>query len=177
LAVGPGRGHYRVGPVAQLRVGELSTPLAAEFQRRWQRAAGGAVGARAVMLLHSVEAIGELLAEPGLVAGPPAAAPAPVRPGVGVGWVDGPRGLLVHRYEVSDAGIVTAATILTPTAQNESWLAGLLHRAVSADADSDALEAAVREADPCLPCAAAPPGAMGLVLEEVTFGQTAVGGH
>ncbi|MCL2783150.1 MAG: nickel-dependent hydrogenase large subunit, partial [Propionibacteriaceae bacterium] len=35
VALGPQKGQYRTGPVAQLRVGRLSTPLAAAAQMRW----------------------------------------------------------------------------------------------------------------------------------------------
>ncbi|HEX7661736.1 MAG TPA: hypothetical protein VF444_19880, partial [Pseudonocardiaceae bacterium] len=89
--------------------------------------------------------------------------------GVGVGWVDGPRGLLVHRYATAADGRLTGATLLTPTAQNEVWLAELLRQAAETtpDALEPGLEAAIREADPCLPCSSAPPGAMGVRVETV----------
>lgn len=85
---------------------------------------------------------------------------------VGVGWVDGPRGLLVHRYVAGGDGLLRAATILTPTAQNEPWLADLLRAAVARSAAAGALERAVREADPCLPCTAAPLGTMRLTVTD-----------
>jgi NAD-reducing hydrogenase large subunit len=89
---------------------------------------------------------------------------------VGVGWSDGARGLLVHRYAVTADQLLAEATILTPTAQNEPWLAHLLARAVGASAagqvTSAALEAAIRAGDPCLPCTDAPPGAMPLIIDD-----------
>lgn len=164
VALGPERGRYRVGPVAQLNIGPLTTPLAADLQTRWT-AHRGATAARSVLLVHALEVIGELLGRPELTS---AAAPAAVTlaDGVGVGWVDGPRGLLVHRYEAR-AGRLVAATILTPTVQNEAWLAEMLTQVTQDAANPDAtaaLESAVREADPCLPCSSAQPGTMGLVL-------------
>jgi NAD-reducing hydrogenase large subunit len=83
--------------------------------------------------------------------------------------VDGARGLLVHRYRVDEASRVDQALVLTPTAQNEYWLSRLLVAALTGPAGADelALEEAVREADPCLPCAAAPPGHMGLEIKTV----------
>jgi len=170
VALGPDLGGYRVGPVAQLRVGVLSTPMAAEFQRDWLRAAPRTQAARAITTLHLVEDIAGLLASPDLL-GDDLMAPLPASPqgGTGVGWVDGSRGLLVHRYAASASGEVTSATILTPTAQNERWLAQLLRDAVEHSADMTGVaEEAIRQADPCLPCVTAPAGHMGLVIDTVT---------
>jgi NAD-reducing hydrogenase large subunit len=166
LKLGQEQGCYRVGPVAQLRVGELRTPLAAELQRAWRNGGGDAFSARAIMTLHCVEAIGQLLECPEQGAIQTKAA---LRGGVGVGWVDGVRGLLVHRYEVSSDLAVAKALILTPTAQNEPWLGKLLRQAADSPAESltQELEAAIREADPCLPCTAAPAGRMGVSVQNV----------
>ena len=183
-AVGPDRGAYRVGPVAQLRVAtHLSTAVAESARERWAVAMGGAEWARAVVALHAAEVIQDLLSRPDVVG---ECLVAPVVPGrvvsggsakVVSGWVDGARGLLVHTYRVADEGRLTDATITTPTAQNEGWLAALLLAAAS-DHDICAksiearppaglmgtMEAAVREADPCLPCSSLPVGRMGLKL-------------
>jgi len=173
VALGPGKGAYRVGPVAQLRVGQLTTPLARELQNEWLRLGGDAEAARAIMTLHCVEAIAGLVGafesfDGDLVTPLPGA----TAPGVGVGWVDGARGLLVHVYKVDQAGIVSTATILTPTAQNEPWLAELLRTAAGRAEGEDrlAMEQAIREADPCLPCAMVPVGSMGLVVDTVSDG-------
>ncbi|MCL2470222.1 MAG: nickel-dependent hydrogenase large subunit [Propionibacteriaceae bacterium] len=177
--LGSGSGAYRVGPVAQLRVGVMPTPVAASFQQMWRQSGGGAASARAVVTVHAVEAIAWLLGTPGLDEGPvrtdwssdlPAA--------VGVGWVDGARGLLVHRYSTTENSRVAAATILTPTAQNEPWLGELLRAAVGDTTGDEAragLEEAIHEADPCLPCSSAPAGAMDLVVDTVSA-STAVKG-
>lgn len=173
VALGQDRGSYRVGPVAQLRIGRLTTPVAADLQARWFEVGGGARAARAVMTVHSSEAIGQLLDQDALCSG---TLTRPVagfdRAAVGVGWVDGPRGLLVHRYATSADGTVVEATILTPTAQNEPWLAELLRSVADGEpvdlhATGFDMEDAIREADPCLPCSSAPAGAMGLLVETV----------
>lgn len=170
IALGHKNGRYRVGPVAQLRVGELCTPIAARLQARWLAAGGDAGGARAIMSVQAIEAIMELLQLPELVSGE-VSIPVPDQAAnaVGVGWADGPRGLLVHRYQVGEDGRLVSAQILTPTAQNEPWLAELLTAAAAADGSAAAagLEDAVREADPCLPCSSAPVGAMGLQVDTV----------
>jgi NAD-reducing hydrogenase large subunit len=187
VSLGPLAGGYRVGPVSQLRIGPLTTPLAAGLQADWAAVVGsrpsgsrpsgsrpsGARAARAVITAHCVEVIAGLLADDVLTTGDPQrAADGFDRPGTGVGWADGPRGLLVHRYATDGSGTVTQVTILTPTAQNERWLAELLLEAVAGetggvDAGQTALEDAVREADPCLPCSSAPVGGMGLQVRSV----------
>jgi NAD-reducing hydrogenase large subunit len=168
MALGPDNGRYRVGPVAQLRVGELTTPIAAELQATWLAGGGDAAGARAIMTVHAVEAIIALL-ETGEFGSGEVAVPVAgfASDAVGVGWVDGPRGLLVHRYQTGADGRLASAQILTPTAQNEPWLADLLLAAASGSTSALDLEDAVREADPCLPCSSAPVGGMGLQVDTV----------
>ena len=92
----------------------------------------------------------------------PYSTPAVVADGVGIGLIDGPRGLLIHHYEVVH-GLLQDCKILSPTAQNESWLAQLLTRS---NGDPLAIERAIRAADPCLPCTAAPPGKMAIEIVE-----------
>ncbi|CAN5210362.1 Ni/Fe hydrogenase subunit alpha [soil metagenome] len=175
---GPGAGGYRVGPVAQLRAPvRLPTPLAEAARQRWVGAGvggeGGAAWARAVVTLHVVEAIEELLRRPRLVAGPVLVTGGGPPRSQASGWVDGARGLLVHTYRTDGSGALSAATITTPTAQNEAWLAGVLTHLVHEDGPIDPggvpperlrapLEAAVRMADPCLPCTSQPSGRMGV---------------
>lgn len=165
VALGPERGGYRVGPTAQLRVGTLGTPLAAMLQDHWLRSGGDAAGARAVITLHAMEVIADLLSAGQAVIGESRVAVTPPSAGVGVGVVDGPRGLLIHRYLSGADGRLEKAVILTPTAQNEFWLAELLGQA-AATAQLDGLEQAIRDADPCLPCSSAPAGAMGLQVDD-----------
>jgi NAD-reducing hydrogenase large subunit len=185
-ALGSKAGGYRVGPVAQLRVGKLPTPMAAKFQQEWLQVGGDALAARAVILLHCIEAIGDLL-ESDVIQGGDVPLKSRVGleladghpelsgTGIGVGWVDGARGLLVHRYVAAADGSMQDATILTPTAQNEYWLCELLRTAANSKAEDvyPLLEEAIREADPCLPCVLAPVGKMGLLVQT----QTPVGGE
>jgi len=173
VPLGAGRGAYRVGPVAQLRVGPVPTPLAAQMQAAWRQGTGGAASARAIIVVHAVEVVRAMLESPELTAGETTTPwPAVLPAGIGIGWVDGARGLLVHRYAAASDGRVAAATILTPTAQNEPWLDDLLRAAGAPDGDSAGdLEDAIREADPCLPCSSVPPGTMDLVVEVVPTDQ------
>lgn len=116
--------------------------------------------AQAKSLLDSLDAIGELLKGPLAKPGEGVALDA-THDGSGVGLVDGPRGLLVHHYTVED-GVLVRCEILSPTAQNEPWLAAMLSRAYREGAGAEAMELAVRAADPCLPCTQAPPGMMNI---------------
>ena len=81
------------------------------------------------------------------------------RPGVGHGVSEAPRGLLYHRYEIDDAGLIKSALIVPPTSQNQGAIEDDLTRVVVADGglDDAALttmcERAIRNYDPCISCA------------------------
>lgn len=151
---------YRVGPLsrARFRAAGTTDPFLAQV----------------LSVADSIDALSELRRSlDGAERGTSSRIAAPVGAGRGVGIVDGPRGLLMHEYVADEAGTVTSARILTPTAQNEGWLAGML-RASLAAASGDEREAwaesAIRAADPCLPCTSAPEGGMGIRLEEHAAG-------
>ena len=81
------------------------------------------------------------------------------RPGVGHGVSEAPRGLLYHRYEIDEAGLVKAAVIVPPTAQNQAAIEDDLTRVVLSDngLDDAALtamcERTIRNYNPCISCA------------------------
>ena len=72
---------------------------------------------------------------------------------------EAPRGLLYHRYEIDEAGLVKAAVIVPPTSQNQAAIEDDLVRVVMADGglDDAALtamcERTIRNYDPCISCA------------------------
>ncbi|ULE33400.1 Ni/Fe hydrogenase subunit alpha [Mycobacterium sp. IDR2000157661] len=84
----------------------------------------------------------------------------PARAGVGHGVSEAPRGLLYHRYEIGHDGLVRAATIVPPTAQNqaaiEHEMAGIVsaNLAVGDEALTTLCERAIRNHDPCISCSA-----------------------
>jgi sulfhydrogenase subunit alpha len=84
----------------------------------------------------------------------------PARAGVGHGVSEAPRGLLYHRYRIDDDGLVSAATIIPPTSQNQAAIEADLARLVSDnlsldDAALTALcEQLIRSYDPCISCSA-----------------------
>ena len=83
----------------------------------------------------------------------------PARPGVGHGVSEAPRGLLYHCYEIDGDGLIAAADIVPPTAQNQAAIEDDLSRVVVAgesldDAALTAMcERAIRNYDPCISCA------------------------
>lgn len=113
--------------------------------------------ARAVELLHAMAEAVDLVD----AYERPAVGAAPWRPRAGVAaWAtEAPRGLLFHRYEVDDAGLVRRAQIVPPTSQNQAAiehdLAGFAPSVLSlphADA-THRLEQLIRSYDPCISCA------------------------
>jgi len=82
-----------------------------------------------------------------------------VRAGVGHGCTEAPRGILYHRYEIDEAGLVRSATIVPPTAQNqpqiEADLAAFAPRLLDLSQEEMTLrcEQLIRNYDPCISCA------------------------
>ena len=71
-----------------------------------------------------------------------------------------PRGLLYHRYRIDEQGLITSATIVPPTAQNQAAIETDLARLVQANLHLDdhtlthLCEQAIRNHDPCISCSA-----------------------
>lgn len=84
---------------------------------------------------------------------------AEIKAGVGHAITEAPRGILYHRYEVDDAGLIVKATITPPTSQNQPQIEDDLRMMVPGmlDLNDDELdrrcEQAVRNYDPCISCA------------------------
>lgn len=82
------------------------------------------------------------------------------RAGIGHGVSEAPRGLLYHRYRIGEDGLISAATIVPPTSQNQAAIEADLARLVSRnlslnDAALTALcEQLIRSYDPCISCSA-----------------------
>ena len=78
--------------------------------------------------------------------------------GVGFGGTEAPRGLLFHRYEIGRDGLVTNATIMPPTSQNQLTIETDLRQFTESHMDlpDDQLtwqcEQVVRNYDPCISC-------------------------
>ncbi|TDV44134.1 Ni/Fe hydrogenase subunit alpha [Actinophytocola oryzae] len=113
---------------------------------------------RAVETVHAIDEALRIIA----AYDPPSAAcvDVPPRAGVGHGVTEAPRGLLYHRYRLTEDGTIADATIVAPTAQNQPAIEEDLHHVVQAalNLDDHALahlcERAIRNYDPCISCSA-----------------------
>jgi sulfhydrogenase subunit alpha len=91
---------------------------------------------------------------------PPSAPFVDVAVGPGIGWAatEAPRGLLYHRYEIDDQGVILSAQIVPPTAQNQPTIESDLRRFVADNLHlgRDELELrceqSIRNYDPCISC-------------------------
>lgn len=82
------------------------------------------------------------------------------RAGIGYGCTEAPRGILWHRYEINNSGLVTCATIIPPTSQNQARIEEDLRFSIESfglDQSDEALrlysESIIRNYDPCISCA------------------------
>lgn len=82
------------------------------------------------------------------------------RRGVGYGCTEAPRGMLWHRYETDDQGLIRVARIVPPTSQNQARIEQDLRHSLEAfglnrsDADLRFFgETVIRNYDPCISCA------------------------
>jgi coenzyme F420-reducing hydrogenase alpha subunit len=157
-----GRRHL-TGPLARYTLNyNTLTPLA----QQTARAAGlgtacrnpfRSIVVRAVEVVYAVEEALRIIDDYQRPARPFVAVEA--RPGVGHGVSEAPRGLLYHRYEIDEAGLIKAAVIVPPTSQNQAAIEDDLARVVVADGglDDAALtamcERTIRNYDPCISCA------------------------
>ncbi|MEI7715141.1 MAG: Ni/Fe hydrogenase subunit alpha [Mycobacterium sp.] len=156
-------GRYLTGPLARYCLNSSAlSPIAA------QAAAAAGLSAecrnpfrsiivRAVEVVYAIEEALRIIGDYQRPARPFVDVPA--RAGVGHGASEAPRGLLYHRYEIDSAGLVSAATIIPPTSQNqaaiEADLAGVVSDNLALDdaALTALCERVIRSYDPCISCA------------------------
>lgn len=180
--LGPEQGWYRVGPLARVQNCDfIDTPLAEAERQAFVAHGGGALvnatlayhWARTIEVLHCVEVIERLLADPDLRSGERMAGGERRRGGVGV--IEAPRGTLIHDYEVGDDDLVTRCNLIVSTTHNNRAMNEAV-RVVAEEAFDgreltegllNRIEVAVRAYDPCLSCATHALGRMPLdvVLE------------
>ncbi|MCI0446033.1 nickel-dependent hydrogenase large subunit, partial [bacterium] len=81
------------------------------------------------------------------------------RQATGFGCTEAPRGILYHRYQMDDDGIILNAKIVPPTSQNQKRIENDLRQFVAkyVNLPEDKLrtycEQAIRNYDPCISCA------------------------
>jgi coenzyme F420-reducing hydrogenase alpha subunit len=156
-------GSYHVGPMARYSLNHAQ--LSPRAIRTAHDAGLGRVCTnpfksiivRAVEMVHACESALEIIRdyeppeEPALEVAP--------RSATGHGVSEAPRGLLYHRYDLDDEGLIADAHIVPPTSQNQLSIEDDLRAYVPqyAHLDDDRLqwelEQAIRNYDPCISCA------------------------
>jgi NAD-reducing hydrogenase large subunit len=173
-------GMYRVGPLARLNVAtHAGTPLADRELREFKQRSRGSVSesfhyhlARLIEILHALERIEELLADPEILSDR-VLTRALLNRTRGIGVCEAPRGTLFHDYEVDETGLMLRANLLIATSQNNLALNQAVEQAARrfvnpAHLDQGALnrvEATVRCFDPCLSCSTHAIGHMPMLFE------------
>jgi sulfhydrogenase subunit alpha len=157
------RGPYLVGPLARYNLNfEQLSPLAQDAAR----AAGlpavcrnpfQSIVVRAIETLYACDEALRIIEgyevpnRPFVEVQPHAA--------TGFACTEAPRGILYHRYDIDDNGLITDAKIVPPTSQNQKTIEGDLRQFVTRNINlpKDKLtwqcEQVVRNYDPCISCA------------------------
>ena len=175
-------GIYRVGPLARLNVvDQLGTEAAdqelAEYRARLGRYPNSSFHyhwARLIEIVHCIDMVEELLADPGIL-GSDVRARAAINRTEGVGVSEAPRGTLFHHYKVDQDGIVQWVNLVIATghnnlAMNRSVAQVAKHYVKGADVREGALnrvEAVIRTYDPCLSCSTHAVGQMPMQVDIV----------
>ena len=159
-----GASPYLTGPLARFAINaDRLSPLAAEAARSAGLVAPvtnpyDAIVVRSVELVEACDVALRLVDayEPP----DPPAATVVVRAAQGSGATEAPRGLLLQQYTVGADGLIERARLVPPTSQNQLSIEADLARVAGAHVDDPdevlaaACEAAVRNHDPCISCAA-----------------------
>ncbi|HEV2169647.1 MAG TPA: Ni/Fe hydrogenase subunit alpha [Candidatus Binatus sp.] len=158
-----GHGSYLVGPLARFNLNFDKLP---DVAQQVARECGLAVPCRnpfrgivvrAVELVFACWEALRIIEEYRQPAAP--YAEAPVRAGSGCAITEAPRGILYHRYEIDDQGLIRFAKIVPPTSQNQKRIEDDLWHFVPQIANRAAeevtwkCEQAIRNYDPCISCA------------------------
>ncbi|AJC71292.1 hydrogenase [Thermococcus guaymasensis DSM 11113] len=156
---------FFVGSLARLLLkSEMLTPEAKRlFEEHREKLATGYVSynnlAQAIELVYALEKANEIaktLLDRGIEG-----ENVPVEPkeGEGIGYVEAPRGVLIHHYRTDSDGKIAYSNIITPTALNHAMMevslleeARKLYGEVDEQAMIHCLEETVRAFDPCISC-------------------------
>ena len=140
----------RLSPLARQVLADsgLALPLRNPFH---------AIVARSVEILHATDEAIRIIDR--YDPPPLPAMPVTVRAGTGMACTEAPRGILYHRYEVAEDGVIREAKIVPPTSQNqrriEEDLRAYVPRVLDLPNKQAALgcERVIRCYDPCISCA------------------------
>ena len=157
------RGSFHVGPLARFNMNhEKLTPLAKATAAQCGidapvRNPFRSIIVRAVELVFACEEALRLIEQ--YEPPPQAWTRYQRRAGTGMAATEAPRGLLYHRYTIDENGLILAAKIVPPTAQNlkrvEDDLWGYLPQILDTPVEEITwrAEQAIRNYDPCISCA------------------------
>ena len=160
----PGEQPYLVGPLARVNLcHDRLPPLARRAAESCGldfplRLSAQSIVARAIEIAAAFEEA-VAIADDAVAEISPCCIDYEPRPGVGCHATEAPRGLLYHRYEIGADGLISHASIVPPTSQNqaqiESDLKAMLPAALALDdaAATHACERLIRDYDPCISCA------------------------
>jgi F420-non-reducing hydrogenase large subunit len=158
---------FRVGPLARLNVNErIDTPWAQAELEIYRQACGYPAHAtllyhyaRVIETVHAWERARQLLADPEIT-DPKVWAALQARAGIGIGVIEAPRGTLVHRYTLDEAGYAIGINLVVATQHNNhainmtlKSMAPIIVQGQAAEPVLNRLEMIVRAYDPCLSCA------------------------
>jgi len=177
-------GVYRVGPLARLNVADcLSTPIAdrelTEFRQRCGTPAHSSFYfhyARLIELLHALEKIEVLLADPSIL-DTHVRAHAAVNCLEGVGMIEAPRGVLIHHYKVDEQGAIRWANMIVATGHNNLAINRSVAQVARHFVDGEHMKegmlnrvsAVVRAYDPCLSCSTHADGTLAMEVRIVPW--------
>jgi NAD-reducing hydrogenase large subunit len=182
-------GWYRVGPLTRVSQCDfIPTPFADKERKEFMAfdngsATGATLGyhwARMIEMLHSVEAIKDLLQDEDIVGSDLMATGQRQERGVGV--IEAPRGTLIHHYRVDENDQVTRANLIVSTTHNNQAMNEAIRVVAKQYLDGQEItegllnhiEVAIRCFDPCLSCATHALGQMPLEVELVGADGTAL---
>ncbi|MFI5211875.1 MAG: Ni/Fe hydrogenase subunit alpha [Ignavibacteria bacterium] len=178
---GEGTSIFSVAPLARLNASDgMATPEAQKAYEEYFSTLGGKPvhhtlanhWARVVEMVYAAERINELVKDPEITSDNIRLLPT-VKPQIGVGVVEAPRGTLFHHYETDENGVITKANLVVATQNNSARIAmsvdkaakGLIHEGIASDGLLNSIEMAFRAYDPCNACAThSLPGNVPIVL-------------
>ncbi|MHB1460313.1 MAG: Ni/Fe hydrogenase subunit alpha [Armatimonadota bacterium] len=174
-------GMYRVGPMARLAVCDgFGTPLADQEWAEYRELTRGASTssfhnhlARLVEIIGAIERMQVILADPETTCMAHLRATAEPSRNEGVGFLEAPRGTLVHHYRIDNNGLMNYCNLIIATGHNNLAMnKGILQAAkrfVKVDDIKEGalnrVEAVIRCYDPCLSCSTHALGQMPIVME------------
>jgi NAD-reducing hydrogenase large subunit len=188
-SLGADEGWYRVGPLVRVAQCDfIPTPLADKERHEFLafdagRSAGSTLGfhwARMIEMLHSAEAIKDLLNDDDISGSDLMTSGERAEHGVGV--IEAPRGTLIHHYQVDKDDQVVRANLVVATTHNNDAMNMAIRRVAQqylsgheiTEGLLNHIEVAIRAFDPCLSCATHALGQMPLEVEIVGADGTAV---